>query len=711
MYMKKIFKYFASTMLLAGLVFVSCSKDDLAPVTPEEDGIKAYTLTITASKEKAPDTKLLELGGVDNKTLYKKWALNDEVSVYKGTTLAGTLRATTVSSDGFDATLTGQLTGTTIVTGDDLVMKFRTPNYSAQDGTLAGIASTCDYAEAEVTVASVDGSGNITTTADALFKSQQAIVKFTLKNDSGDLVPVTKLTIKTEGATDRVVVTPASGASEVFVALAGVSSKNLILEAKGSDGFDYSFRKADVTFDHSKYYGINVKMFCANTTPLTLMAKGNGTISFFLMNDSDIQPITYRLNNGAPQTIEKGGSGTTITVSEGDKVAFYGNNTFYGDGTITTGSKFSSTVDYYLYGNVMSLIDAENFASLTTLTHNNTFSALFYKNTRLFNHSWKAFVLPAKTVTSHCYDSMFGYCNNLTKAPDLPATTIGEYCYSRMFEFCTGLTTVPEELPAQTLKTRCYSRMFAECNKITTAPALKGTATVNGCYGSMFYNCSNLVTIPASLPGGALENNCYDSMFYGCGKIVTAPSFTATSVGTGSCANMFYECKSLTTARNISIDCGTGTLSGNCCKEMFRGCKALTEGPAVFTGKSAADGCCNSMFRSCTNLTTAPASLPATTVGIRSYYYMFAGCAKLETAPTLPATTLNTQCYYAMFLECEKLNYVKCLATDISASDCTTDWLSGVASEGTFIKAAGMTSWTPDSVNGIPSGWTVSDAS
>ena len=203
--MKNIFKYFASAIVLAGLVFVSCSKEDLAPVTPDEEaGVKTYTLTITASKAKAPDTKLLELGGVDNKTLYKKWTLNDEVSVYKGETLAGTLKATTLSRDGFDATLTGQLTGTSIAVGDDLVMKFRAPDYSSQDGTLAGISSTCDYAEAEVTVASVDGSGNITTATDALFKSKQAIVRFTIKNESGDPVPVTKLTIKAEGVTDKV---------------------------------------------------------------------------------------------------------------------------------------------------------------------------------------------------------------------------------------------------------------------------------------------------------------------------------------------------------------------------------------------------------------------------------------------------------------------------------------------------------------------------
>jgi hypothetical protein len=51
-----------------------------------------------------------------------------------------------------------------------------------------------------------------------------------------------------------------------------------------------------------------------------------------------------------------------------------------------------------------------------------------------------------------------------------------------------------------------------------------------------------------------------------------------------------------------------------------------------------------------------------------------------------------------------------CLATNISASDCTYNWVNGVASNGTFTKVASMSSWTTGT-NGIPSGWTVQDYS
>lgn len=100
--------------------------------------------------------------------------------------------------------------------------------------------------------------------------------------------------------------------------------------------------------------------------------------------------------------------------------------------------------------------------------------------------------------------------------------------------------------------------------------------------------------------------------------------------------------------------------------------------------------------------------LPATTAYI-CYQNTFAGCTSLTKAPALPATALATQSYDGMFINCSNLNYIKCLATDISADRCTNSWVSGVAASGTFIKDASMTGWTTGA-SGIPSGWTVQDA-
>ena len=61
-----------------------------------------------------------------------------------------------------------------------------------------------------------------------------------------------------------------------------------------------------------------------------------------------------------------------------------------------------------------------------------------------------------------------------------------------------------------------------------------------------------------------------------------------------------------------------------------------------------------------------------------------------------------------MFTGCSNLNSITMLATDISANDCLTNWMSGVAATGTFTKAASMTTLT-EGASGIPSGWTVNN--
>lgn len=112
------------------------------------------------------------------------------------------------------------------------------------------------------------------------------------------------------------------------------------------------------------------------------------------------------------------------------------------------------------------------------------------------------------------------------------------------------------------------------------------------------------------------------------------------------------------------------------------------------------------MFSKAPYLIEAPA-LPATTLAKDCYWYMFEECPITE-APELPATTLAQGCYGYMFTKCGSLNYIKCMATNISASACTTSWTNAVAATGTFVKESTMTSWTRGT-SGIPNGWTIYD--
>ena len=126
-----------------------------------------------------------------------------------------------------------------------------------------------------------------------------------------------------------------------------------------------------------------------------------------------------------------------------------------------------------------------------------------------------------------------------------------------------------------------------------------------------------------------------------------------------------------------------------------------------------ANHCYSGMFQGCTNLVNAP-ELPATTLADECYSDMFEGCTNLTTAPDLPATTLVTRCYSRMFQDCTKLNYIKAMFTTrpsgSSPNYYTQNWVSGVASSGTFVKNAAAT-WNVTGVNGVPSGWTVETAS
>ena len=164
---------------------------------------------------------------------------------------------------------------------------------------------------------------------------------------------------------------------------------------------------------------------------------------------------------------------------------------------------------------------------------------------------------------------------------------------------------------------------------------------------------------------------------------------------------LFYNNKYIVDASNLRLS--YTTLADYCYVRMFQGCTSLTSAPALPV-TTLASGCYQYMFSGCNSLTTAPA-LPATTLASGCYGIMFSGCTSLTSAPELPATTLESWCYYYMFSGCTSLNNVTVYADDISATDCINNWLSGVASTGTFHNL-GSATYTTDSTSGIPTGWT-----
>ena len=190
----------------------------------------------------------------------------------------------------------------------------------------------------------------------------------------------------------------------------------------------------------------------------------------------------------------------------------------------------------------------------------------------------------------------------------------------------------------------------------------------------LFYNNKNIVDASnLRLPYTTLANYCYNGMFNGCTKLTSAPT-----------------------------ELPATTLKSSCCRSMFEGCTSLTTAPTL-PATTLASYCYANMFQGCTSLTSTPI-LPATKLISNCYSYMFYGCTSLTTAPELPATTLAIGCYEGMFQVCSKLKSVTVYVQNISETNCTRNWLSGVASTGTF-NNMGFAPFSKG-VSGIPNGWT-----
>ena len=165
---------------------------------------------------------------------------------------------------------------------------------------------------------------------------------------------------------------------------------------------------------------------------LTFVALESGTFTFTPKNSN---VISYSTNGGETWT-----EGNSVEVNNGDKVIWKGTmtpTTYYPQGIGT----FTSTGNFDVQGNAMSLLFGDNFKGQTDLTGKNyAFYQLFYSNTKLLNA--ENLSLPAETLANYCYYYMFQGCTSLTTAPELPATTLVQGCYDSMFNGCTNLNYI-----------------------------------------------------------------------------------------------------------------------------------------------------------------------------------------------------------------------------------------------------------------------------
>ena len=262
-----------------------------------------------------------------------------------------------------------------------------------------------------------------------------------------------------------------------------------------------------------QYYPQDVKETDYSKEPLTFKILSYGTINWTTSDSSLTKTIEYKLNDGEWTHITSNTepSASAIVVTRGNKIQFRGNNASYSDG-LSYNTFGSSTAEFEVEGNIMSLIYGDNFKNNSTISSTCAFENLFNGCANLV--SAKNLILPATTLANSCYGSMFQYCTSLITAPELPATTLTMGCYQNMFYSCSSLANAPK-LPATTLAIGCYIGMFQYCESLTTAPALPATTLANYCYTDMLAGCTSLTTAP-ELPATDLAEGCYSGMFQNC---------------------------------------------------------------------------------------------------------------------------------------------------------------------------------------------------
>ena len=381
----------------------------------------------------------------------------------------------------------------------------------------------------------------------------------------------------------------------------------------------------------------------------------------------------------------------------------------------------------------------------TTLS-SGCYSYMFYGCTSLV----QAPELPATTLANSCYKNMFSDCTSLTQAPELPATSLANECYQSMFYGCTSLTQAPE-LRATTLAAECYYYMFDNCTKLNYVKCLATDASATNCTKNWLSNvsatgtfeCDNkkyfTIDSPNGIPKGWTiteinpdhptppepekpDLDTFDPNVPFCienvGDVpVEIGMYDVTSNIRNTC-EISYNNKDWITY-NLAVDPNPSDIKK--IKLTNKGDRVYiksnhfgtTMSPTPYTRIKVLNESDTTKIQARGNIASLNYALydeyktKYNSTKNSCYLGLFMSCKSLIKAPDLVATTLSKSCYMDMFSGCKNLKYIKCLATDISASNCTIGWVRGVATTGDFYAPA-STNWTKD-INGIPSGWTRHD--
>ena len=305
--------------------------------------------------------------------------------------------------------------------------------------------------------------------------------------------------------------------------------------------------------DANKIYEGSVKKWEKKTDYFCVTAKADGA-QITMVNNGGNAPVLYYSIDGQQTWTLWNYSAITLTNTN-DKCYFYGNNPNGISSSTSVYSNFAFSDNVTVSGNIQTLLtQAGNMTS----------------------------------VPAYGFIFLFTNCSKLIDASGLklPATTLNQYCYGRLFDSCSNLKYGVEELPATTLPRFAYGYMYCNCTQLIKASHVPENAVITGTqvFDHAYQGCNNLRIVQEVLPP-IKGSNQYDGCFYNCGQLVKAPKITI-----------------------------TGSYS-YCCREMFRGCTALSFIEIEVTGSSVSSNSFNNWLTGAAGHGTimAPSTLNLTT--------------------------------------------------------------------------------------------------
>ena len=269
----------------------------------------------------------------------------------------------------------------------------------------------------------------------------------------------------------------------------------------------------------------------------------NNTITAVKTSSGKNPIIYYSFNEGETWDSQTLSSGTITfgTINTGEKIIFKCTISNWATDW-NKYNRFNGSKKFKVYGNIMSLLNGDNFISNSKFDSKSSFNltGLFYGTTTIIDAS--DLILPALTLTTSCYNGMFRGATNLVNGPKvLPALDVSHDGYSSMFEGCVKLVEGPEICATTISGDTALNRMFcmSRNSKVTAAmtksPILRiiNPSEYSNTYQQLFCGNENINEITILAEGTNLSFNNWLSYNGGSGVIKKLSTMTLTTGSSG----------------------------------------------------------------------------------------------------------------------------------------------------------------------------------